>query len=153
MNTEIYDPNKQKKVILHKGLGDKLAIIFPANDDFIPLIIKKLQDNNEIDFLILNKEELDSDTYEYLEAFNFINQSVVYVSDKMKEIQRNKFRIARKPILDKLDIDFMRAIERGDTQKQQEITSKKQQLRDITTISLPEDLVSIKNTWPEILNS
>jgi hypothetical protein len=70
-----------------------------------------------------------------------------------KEIWKDKFRQARKSILEKLDVEFMRALEDGDIQKQQEIAAKKQQLRDITNISLPNDLEGIKNTWPNVLNS
>ncbi len=42
--------------------------------------------------------------------------------DKAKEIQKNRWRTARKPILEKLDTQFMRAVETGDTAKQQQIT-------------------------------
>ena len=72
---------------------------------------------------------------------------------KAKEIWKDRFRQARKPILEKLDVEYMRALEAGDTQKQQEIATKKQALRDITNTSLPNDLEDIKNTWPDVLNS
>ncbi len=75
--------------------------------------------------------------------------------DKAKEIQKNRWRTARKPILEKLDTQFMRAVETGDTAKQQQIATQKQALRDVTTTDLssvttPEEL---KNVWPDILNS
>lgn len=74
--------------------------------------------------------------------------------DKAKEIQKNRWRTARKPILEKLDTQFMRAVETGDTAKQQQIATQKQALRDVTTTDLssvttPEEL---KNVWPDILN-
>ena len=74
--------------------------------------------------------------------------------DKAKEIQKNRWRDVRKSILEKLDVEFMRAVESGDTVKQQQISTKKQALRDVTntdlsTITTPEEL---KNVWPEILN-
>lgn len=74
--------------------------------------------------------------------------------DKAKEIQKNRWRTARKPILEKLDTQFMRAVETGDTTKQQQIATQKQALRDVTTTDLssvttPEEL---KNVWPSILN-
>ena len=74
--------------------------------------------------------------------------------DKAKEIQKNRWRTARKPILEKLDTQFMRAVETGDTAKQQQIATQKQSLRDVTTTDLssvttPEEL---KNVWPDILN-
>ena len=34
--------------------------------------------------------------------------------DKAKEIQKNRWRTARKPILEKLDTQFMGAVETGD---------------------------------------
>lgn len=74
--------------------------------------------------------------------------------DKAKEIQKNRWRTARKPILEKLDTQFMRAVETGDTTKQQQIATQKQALRDVTTTDLssvttPEEL---KNVWPDILS-
>ena len=70
-----------------------------------------------------------------------------------KDMVKESWRAARKPILEKLDTEFMRALETGDTQKQQEIVLKKQALRDITNTSLPDNLEEIRNTWPDILNS
>lgn len=52
--------------------------------------------------------------------------------DKAKEILKDRVRAERAPILSSLDVEFMRAVEAGDTQKQQEIASKKQSLRDAT---------------------
>ena len=74
--------------------------------------------------------------------------------DKAKDIQKNRWREARKPLLTQLDTEFMRAVESGDTVKQQQIAAKKQALRDVTvtdlsTITTPEEL---KNVWPDILN-
>ena len=74
--------------------------------------------------------------------------------DKAKEIQKNRWRTARKSILEKLDTEFMRAVKTGDTTKQQQIVTQKQALRDVTTTDLssvttPEEL---KNVWPDILS-
>lgn len=74
--------------------------------------------------------------------------------DKAKDIQKNKWRTARKPLLEKLDTEFMRAVETGDTTKQQQIAAKKQALRDVTntdlsSVTTPEEL---KNVWPDILS-
>ena len=74
--------------------------------------------------------------------------------DKAKNIQKNRWREARKPLLEKLDTEFMRAVETGDTTKQQQIAAKKQALRDVTntdlsSVTTPEEL---KNVWPDILS-
>ena len=72
--------------------------------------------------------------------------------DKAKEIWLDHYRRARTPLLAALDVDFMRAVESGNTDLQKEIASKKQALRDVTLTPLPDDLAGIKATWPEVLN-
>jgi len=51
---------------------------------------------------------------------------------KAREIKRDQLRAERKPLLEQLDVEFMRAQEAGDTALQQEIAAKKQALRDAT---------------------
>ena len=72
---------------------------------------------------------------------------------KAKEIWLNCYRAARVPILAQLDVSFMRAVEAGDVDLQKEISSKKQALRDVTSIELPNTLEGIKATWPEVLGT
>ena len=54
---------------------------------------------------------------------------------KAVEIKKDMIREQRKPLLDALDIDFMRAVEAGDTDAQATIAAKKQALRDATNDS------------------
>ena len=74
--------------------------------------------------------------------------------DKAKNIQKNRWREARKPLLTQLDTEFMRAVESGDTVKQQQIAAKKQALRDVTTTDLSSVTTpdQLKTVWPSILN-
>ena len=51
---------------------------------------------------------------------------------KAKELQKERFRQVRKPLLESLDIDYQRADEAGDASKKTEIATKKQALRDVT---------------------
>jgi len=80
--------------------------------------------------------------------------------DKVKEIHKNKMREVRKPLLESLDVQFMRAVESGDTAKQSEIATKKQELRDctdlcdeheITSTSLLGVTAQMKQCWDECL--
>lgn len=73
-------------------------------------------------------------------------------TDKAKDIQRDAWRKVRKAKLAELDIEFMKAVESGDTTLQSEIASKKQALRDVTLTDLPDVPGDIRSTWPEILN-
>jgi len=78
--------------------------------------------------------------------------------DKAKEIQKDKLRAARKPLLEKLDVDFVRALELGtDTTP---ITTQKQALRDVTNIvteaeitgtTVDEITTELKAIWDEDL--
>ena len=78
---------------------------------------------------------------------------IIINPDKAKAIWKDKWRVARKPLLASLDIEFMKAVETADTDKQAEIASKKQALRDVTQTEVngntPEE---IKAVWPSVLN-
>jgi hypothetical protein len=78
---------------------------------------------------------------------------IIINPDKAKAIWKDKWREARKPLLDSLDIEFMKAVESADAEKQAEIALKKQELRDVTRIEIvgntPEE---IKAVWPSVLN-
>lgn len=77
---------------------------------------------------------------------------IIINPDKAKAIWKDKWRDARKPLLASLDIEFMKAVEMGDSGKQAEISAKKQALRDVTKTEIngssPEE---IKAVWPNIL--
>ena len=77
---------------------------------------------------------------------------IIVNPDKAKAIWKDKWREARKPLLASLDIEFMKAVETADTEKQAEIASKKQALRDVTNTEIngntPEE---IKAVWPDAL--
>jgi flagellar motor switch/type III secretory pathway protein FliN len=70
--------------------------------------------------------------------------------DKAKEIHLTKIRQVRRDMFPKLDIDFMKALENGNTELSSEIGTTKQQLRDITGMDLENvsDLDSLRNMWP-----
>ena len=78
---------------------------------------------------------------------------IIVNPDKAKVIWKDKWREARKPLLASLDIEFMKAVETADAEKQAEIASKKQALRDVTQTEIigntPEE---IKAVWPSVLN-
>ena len=96
-------------------------------------------------------ESLDVDNT-FFNAYEFDQSTGAIINmEKAKEIWKNKFRETRKPILENLDIEYMKALEDNNVIKQQEIASMKQQLRDVTAVELPDNLEDLKNTWPSIL--
>ena len=82
-----------------------------------------------------------------------VPRMIIVNPDKAKAIWKDKWREARKPLLVALDIEFMKAVETADTEKQAEIALKKQALRDVTQTEIvgntPEE---IKAVWPSVLN-
>ena len=69
---------------------------------------------------------------------------------KAREIKRNQLRAERRPLLEQLDIQFMRAQEQGDQTKADEIAAKKQALRDVTAdpaidaATTPDELKAVR---------
>lgn len=51
---------------------------------------------------------------------------------KAAQIKKDMIRSERKPKLEALDVDFMRAVEANDAAAQAEISAQKQALRDVT---------------------
>jgi hypothetical protein len=77
---------------------------------------------------------------------------IIVNPDKAKAIWKDKWREARKPILSSLDIEFMKAVEAGDSAKQAEIAAQKQALRDVTQTPIPGTTPEeIKSVWPSVL--
>lgn len=68
---------------------------------------------------------------------------------KAREIQKDRLRYERAPLLEKLDVDYMKALESGNTKLQAAITAEKTLLRDITKVpqieaaQTPEELKAI----------
>lgn len=87
-----------------------------------------------------------------LSAYKLKNNSFDIDINVSKELQLFRYREARLPLLQKLDIEYMKADENGNVELKQHIASKKQELRDITTIVLPDTLEELNGFWPEILN-
>lgn len=70
-----------------------------------------------------------------------------------EELKRSQFRALRKPLLEKLDVKFMRALEEGDTVTVAAVGASKKVLRDVTLIDLsPYDTPETLNAFiPEVL--
>jgi hypothetical protein len=132
--------------IIFPQADNKLAVIIPTGD--VADCIKDVPEG--VPYKIVDSLDLDND---YFNAYDYSEESGAEVNiDKAKAIHLDKFRAARKPLLSKLDVDYMKAIEVEDSVAASAIAVQKQELRDITKIELPDTLPEIKETWPEILN-
>lgn len=73
---------------------------------------------------------------------------------KARDIKRDMIRAERAPLLAELDLQFMRAVEQGNTSLQAEIAARKQALRDATddpVIEAAETPEELKAAVPEDL--
>jgi hypothetical protein len=132
--------------IIYPQESGQLAVIIPTGD--VNDCIKDVP--AEAPYAIVDSlEGIDND---YFNGFVYEDGEAVADISKCKEIHLDKFRAARTPLLAKLDIDYMRAIEVEDSVKASAIAVAKQELRDVTKITLPDTLPEIKEVWPTILN-
>jgi flagellar motor switch/type III secretory pathway protein FliN len=69
--------------------------------------------------------------------------------EKALEIHKKKIRERREVVFKDLDIQFMKALEKGNTTLSAEIGTKKQALRDITDIDISNisTLDELKQIW------
>jgi len=73
--------------------------------------------------------------------------------EKARDIHRAKMRVAREPLLTKLDVAFQRALEQNANTAT--IVAQKQALRDVTSdpaIEAAQTVEELKVVWPDILN-
>lgn len=74
--------------------------------------------------------------------------------EKAREIHKETIRELRKPLFEKLDVEFIKAVESGDQSLIQEIVDLKRELRDATSyhlISSAETPEELKEAIPDIL--
>lgn len=74
--------------------------------------------------------------------------------EKAKEVWKNKIRSVRNKRLQDLDIEWMKAMEKGQTTIASAISADKQVLRDITKreeLTKAKTVEEIKAFWPKIL--
>jgi hypothetical protein len=132
--------------IIYPQDGNKLAVIIPTGD--VNDAIKDVP--TETPYAIVDSiENIDND---YFNGFVYADGTAVADIATCKNIHLDKFRAARTPLLAKLDVDYMKAIEVEDSVAASAIAVQKQELRDITKITLPDTLPEIKATWPTVLN-
>lgn len=139
------------KIIAYKQENGSLGVISLFKGDDVDAFFQKIGIRTSAYRLLDGTEQIDSEFFDAHEMTD--NKEIVVNISKAKEIKKNKWRAMRIPLLQQLDVDYMRAVERADTAAQQEIAAKKQQLRDVTLIELPESLEGIKATIPEVIAS
>lgn len=110
--------------------------------------------SNVDSYRVLHEGELPADRY-FRNAWCHQDDKFSIDMNKAREIHKNVLREKRKPLLAKLDVEYMKALEKNDVVKLAEISAKKQTLRDVTEddsilkAASPDEL---KLAVPSILN-
>jgi hypothetical protein len=134
-------------LITYPQPNGQVAVVIPTGD--VNNAIKDVPEG--VEYKIVESVDIDNT---FFNAYEFDREIGAKINiSKAKEIWLEKYRRARTPILEKLDLEYMRADEAGSIELKKEIVVKKQTLRDVTLIELPNTLKGIKTTWPEILGS
>lgn len=102
-------------------------------DEFYARIIAKDVPKDATNLVMVNESEIPQDRT-FRDALAIIDEKIVYDMPKCREIHKEKLRQLRAPKLSALDVEFMRAVEAGDIQLQQDIGLRKQALRDVTAV-------------------
>ena len=139
--------------IIYKNKKDGVSILYPICSPELTLEMIAAKDvPSGVEYKIIKKDTLPEDRT-FRDAWGIEDWSVVIKMDKAKEIWKNQWRKARKPKLETLDVEFMRAIESGNISDQEEIKAKKQTLRDVTSVDLTpaSNVEELKAIWPDCL--
>lgn len=131
--------------IIYSQQDNKLAVIMPTGD--VNDAIKDVPEGKP--YAVVS--DLSNVDYAYFDGFVYEDGEAVADIASCKTIHKNKWRAARKPLLEKLDVEYMRALEIEDTVSAASIAVQKQELRDVTQTELPDTLSEIKEVWPECL--
>jgi hypothetical protein len=146
------------QVIIYRQSNGRVAICTPILNNGLTIEEIAVKDiPSGFEYRIINSSELPTDSTFY-NAWIYGSQ-ITMDTVTTQDIQKNKWRRAREPILQRLDVEFMRALELG--QSTAEIAAKKQTLRDVTNTPLPEwndtetvdsYTTKVKAVWPDCLN-
>ena len=132
-------------IVIYPQHNNKLAVIIPCTG--LAAALRDVPAN--VQYKIVDKLDIIN---EFFDAYEYIHGSGAVLNiEKAKDLKRNQFRQARKPMLEQLDVQYMRAVESSNTALKKSIAAKKQQLRDVTSIDLPDDADELVNFWPDVL--
>ena len=119
-----------------------------TEDEFVARIAAKDVPTNAANTLITDAASIPTDRT-FRNAWKLGISGVEIDMPMAREIKREHLRVLRKPKIDALDVDYMRADERGDIAEEQRIAILKQALRDVTAnpaieaAKTPEELKTV----------
>jgi hypothetical protein len=153
------------EVICYENQGGTISVVIPAPeflatrkypdsaDNFETYTLQDIAEKDVpagFDYVIVDKANLPQDRI-FRNAWVLNGEEVGIDLPKAKDIRMEQLRVMREPIMESLDVEFMKALESGNTELQQSITAQKQALRDFTSDPLPDDIEALKTYIPDVL--
>jgi len=128
---------------------DGHTIEFPDFENDIKAKLHSSQADRIVGHRKGTKAEIPAD-YSFRAAWKATGSSIAVDMPKAKEVTRERLRKERKPLMEALDVEAMKAVETKDDAKLAEVAGEKQRLRDITALpeidaaTTPDQLKAIK---------
>jgi hypothetical protein len=140
------------KFIISKNNDD--VVWTSPNEETLEFILSRVIPSGSKYLFVNDDSNVDYDffkSYEFDWNLEIGNETTaIFNLEIAKEIHLEYIRKKRTKIFPELDIEFMKALENSNQSKMQEISIKKQALRDITNIDFSEVTTpaELKATWP-----
>lgn len=124
-----------KKICIYKQHNSAVAVLYPSEENDVCILdICKKDVPKGTEYKIISTDSLPKNI-SYFDAWLYDDPIKIDIMHA-HEIKKSHMRRLREPILKSLDLEFMKALENGlPTDK---IVQKKNQLRDVTKLPLPE---------------
>ncbi len=139
-----------KKIAVQRIDGG-VSIVIPSHEATDETM---LRDAMRVEGYVSHREIEDDElpTFrDFRDAWSDNGRLIIHDMVKANNIKRNQFRDLRKPLMEKLDVDYMRADEAGNVSLKFDIAKQKQILRDVTIFQDIDDIKQLKEYMPEAL--
>lgn len=150
------------KVIFYRRPDGGVDIVHPApqarnaherEDAFLQRIAAKDVPEDASDVRIVDCSDIPPTYRDYRNA---LRANVTFDMAQCRAIHRDKLRTARRPLLEALDVEYMRADETDDKDAKAQIAKRKQALREVTVdpaIDAAATIEDLSACWPAALKS
>jgi hypothetical protein len=143
-----------KHLIKHND--GSVSIMTTVNGATPESCIEKMHDDQKSSIhshRLIHDSEIPQDRY-FRNAWKHNKNNIHVCMSTAVEVHKENLRTLRFPKLKELDLMYNRAHEQNDSEKMNEIISKKNELRDVTIhpdVISPDSLDALKNAIPECL--
>lgn len=146
------------KIIATVEADGKVSLTYPnysvaeTDDAKEALLQKAIEVNGFTEYTLIERASVPGSRV-FRRAWRLIDGGISVDMEAAKNIQRDRWRAARAPLLAALDVEWQRASETEDATAKADIVARKTALRavtdtDLSGVSTPEELAAV---WPECI--